>query len=236
MLTVSNVGLRFGGIHAIQDISFEARTGQVLGLIGPNGAGKTSLFNCITGYYRPTSGQVTLDGQNITGRKPYQISRRGIRRTFQNIRLFGDLSVHANIVAGGHVLTASEAELSERCHALCNELQIDEAYLSRRSGDLPYGIQRRVELARALIAEPKILLVDEPGAGLNGAERQLIVGILRNVVKGREVGVILIEHDIGMVARACDHVVVLDRGRLLAEGSPDEIRRDPVVISAYLGN
>jgi branched-chain amino acid transport system ATP-binding protein len=236
MLKVSNVGLRFGGIHAIQNISFEAQTGQVLGLIGPNGAGKTSLFNCITGFYRPTTGCVKLGDQDITGRKPYQISRRGIRRTFQNIRLFGDLSVHANIVAGGHVLTTSEVQLSERCHALCRELQIDETYLARRSGDLPYGIQRGVELARALIAQPKILLVDEPGAGLNGAERQLIVRILRNVVEGREVGVILIEHDIGMVARACDHVVVLDRGRMLAEGSPEEIRRNPAVISAYLGN
>jgi branched-chain amino acid transport system ATP-binding protein len=235
MLKVSNIGLRFGGIHAIQDISFEAHVGQVLGLIGPNGAGKTSLFNCVTGYYRPTAGTVMLDGENITGRKPYQISRRGMRRTFQNIRLFGDLSVHANIVAGGHVLRVSETELSRRCYELCEELQIGRTFLARRSSDLPYGIQRRVELARALIAEPKILLVDEPGAGLNGAERQLVVGILRDVVRTRGLGAILIEHDIGMIARACDHVVVLDRGRLLSEGTPEQIRSDPAVIAAYLG-
>ena len=235
MLTVTNVSLRFGGIDAIHDISFVAKAREVLGLIGPNGAGKTSLFNCVTGYYRPTSGTVTLGADDITGRKPYQISRMGMRRTFQNIRLFGELSVHANIVAGGHVLKQSQADLSTQCYQLCEELQIGESFLSRRSGDLPYGIQRRVELARALIANPKILLVDEPGAGLNGAERQLIVRILRDVVRKREVGVILIEHDIGMIARASDHVIVLDRGRLLSQGTPDQIRNDPAVISAYLG-
>ncbi len=207
----------------------------MLGLIGPNGAGKTSLFNCITGYYKPTSGKVSLDGKDITGRKPYQISRLGIRRTFQNIRMFGDLTVHANILAGAHVLTTDETTLSERCYSLCAELQIDEAFLFRPAGDLPYGIQRRVELARALIAEPRILLVDEPGAGLNGAERQLIVTILRSVASRGNLGVILIEHDIGMIARACDHVVVLDRGKLLSEGTPDVVRRDPAVVSAYLG-
>ena len=236
MLKVTGIGLRFGGVQAIENISFAALSEQVLGLIGPNGAGKTSLFNCITGFYKPTSGTVTLDGEDITGRKSYQISRQGIRRTFQNIRLFNDLSVHANIVAGGYVLKASEDELSQRCHALCAELQIGESYLGRRSGDLPYGIQRRVELARALIADPKILLVDEPGAGLNGAERQLIVGILRDVARQRKLGVILIEHDIGMIARACDRVVVLDRGKLLSEGTPEEVRQDPAVIAAYLGN
>jgi branched-chain amino acid transport system ATP-binding protein len=235
MLKVDNISLRFGGVHAIQDISFEAYSERVLGLIGPNGAGKTSLFNCVTGYYRPTAGRVTLDQADITGRRPYQISRAGIRRTFQNIRLFNDLSVHANIIAGGHVLKDTDEDLSKECYSLCEELQIADSFLARRSGDLPYGIQRRVELARALIARPRILLVDEPGAGLNGAERELIVRILRTVTKSRKVGVILIEHDIGMIARACDHVVVLDRGRVLSEGTPDQVRRDPAVISAYLG-
>lgn len=236
MLKVTNIGLRFQGVHAVQDVSFEAPVGKVLGLIGPNGAGKTSLFNCITGHYRPTTGRVTLDGRDITGRKSYQISRLGIRRTFQNIRLFSDLSVHANIVAGAHVMKFSERDASDRCHALCAKLQIDESFLFRPAGDLPYGIQRRVELARALIADPKILLVDEPGAGLNGAERALIVSILRSVASLHNLGIILIEHDIGMIARACDHVVVLDRGRLLAEGTPDEVRRNPAVITAYLGD
>ncbi|MGE3872022.1 MAG: ABC transporter ATP-binding protein [Parvibaculaceae bacterium] len=236
MLEIDEIGLHFGGIHAIKEISFSAAVGQVVGLIGPNGAGKTSLFNCITGYYRPTSGRIMLDGQVISGRKPFQISRLGIRRTFQNIRLFGDLSVRANIVAGGHVLAETESSLSARCEALCGQLEIERSYLDRRSAELPYGIQRRVELARALIAHPKILLVDEPCAGLNGAERRLIVRILRDFAAQGTVGVILIEHDIGMVARACDHVVVLDRGRLLASGTPGDIRRDPAVISAYLGN
>lgn len=236
MLEIREIGLHFGGVHAIREISFSAAVGQVVGLIGPNGAGKTSLFNCITGYYRPTSGKIVLDGREITGRKPFQISRLGIRRTFQNIRLFGDLSVRANIVAGGHVLHETERTLSARCEDLCAQLEIDRSYLDRRSAELPYGIQRRVELARALIANPKILLVDEPCAGLNGAERRLIVRILRDFIARSSVGVILIEHDIGMVARACDHVVVLDRGRLLASGTPLDIRRDPAVIAAYLGS
>jgi branched-chain amino acid transport system ATP-binding protein len=235
MLAIRNLGVRFQGVHAVQDVSFETQKGRVLGLIGPNGAGKTSLFNCITGHYRPTSGTVLLDDQDITGRKAFQISRLGIRRTFQNIRLFGDLSVHANILAGGHVLKIGEQELSGRCEALCDELEVRRSYLFRPAGDLPYGIQRRVELARALIARPKILLVDEPGAGLNGAERAMITRILRDVASRMNLGVILIEHDIGMIARACDHVVVLDRGRLLSQGTAETVRRDPAVISAYLG-
>jgi branched-chain amino acid transport system ATP-binding protein len=236
MLRVHSLGLRFGGVHAIQDITFQAARNQVLGLIGPNGAGKTSLFNCITGFYKPTSGKIYLGNDELTGRQPYQISRLGIRRTFQNIRLFGELPLLANIMSGAHVMRRTEKELVQASHALCGELQIDRGFFSRRSGDLPLGIQRRVELARALIAEPKVLLVDEPGAGLAAAEKQLIVSLLRRVATERPLGVILIEHDIGMIARACDRVIVLDRGKILSAGSPEEIRRDPAVISAYLGS
>ncbi len=236
MLVVDKLSLSFQGIHAVQEVSFTTHARQVMGLIGPNGAGKTSLFNCITGHYRPSAGTVTLDGVNITGSKAYQIARRGIRRTFQNIRLFAHLSVHANILAGAYVLKQPETVLNERCEQLCEQLRIEADLLYRPAGELPYGVQRRLELARALIANPRLLLVDEPGAGLNGAERAMIVGILRDVAENMGIGVILIEHDIGMIARACDHVVVLNRGSVLAEGTPDEIQRHPAVVAAYLGD
>jgi branched-chain amino acid transport system ATP-binding protein len=236
MLSVNSLGLRFGGIQAIEDITFQTISNEVLGLIGPNGAGKTSLFNCITGFYKPTSGHIYLDGVELTGRRPYKISRLGVRRTFQNVRLFGEFPVLANIMAGAHVMHRRDEELIQASQTLCHELQIDENYFNRRCCDLPLGIQRRVELARALIAQPKVLLVDEPGAGLVAAEKQLIVSLLRRVAMERALSVVLIEHDLGMIVRACDRVIVLDRGRILSTGSPEEIRRDPSVISAYLGS
>jgi branched-chain amino acid transport system ATP-binding protein len=236
MLSVNALGLRFGGIQAIEDITFQTRSHEVLGLIGPNGAGKTSLFNCITGFYKPTSGDIYLDGVKLTGWRPHRISRLGIRRTFQNVRLFGEYPVLANIMAGAHVMHRPEEEMIETCQMLCDDLQIDESYFGRPCCDLPLGIQRRVELARALIAQPKVLLVDEPGAGLIASEKQLIVSLLRRVATERPLSVVLIEHDLGMIVRACDRVIVLDRGKILSTGSPDEIRRDPAVISAYLGS
>jgi branched-chain amino acid transport system ATP-binding protein len=235
MLSVVSLGLRFGGIQAIEDITFQTISNEVLGLIGPNGAGKTSLFNCITGFSKPTSGSIYLDGVELTGQRPYKISRLGVRRTFQNVRLFGEFSVLANVIAGAHVMHRTEDELIKTSQKLCCELKIDESYFGRRCCDLPLGIQRRVELARALIAQPKILLVDEPGAGLIAAEKQLIVSLLRRVAMERPLSVVLIEHDLGMIVRACDRVIVLDRGKILSTGAPDEIRRDPAVISAYLG-
>lgn len=235
MLAIRDLSLSFQGLHVIQGVSLDAVPNQVLGLIGPNGAGKTSLFNCITGHYKPNAGAITLDGAGVSGRKAFQVARMGIRRTFQNIRLFADLSVHANIMAGAHVLKISDKDLLDRCELLCRQLRIEPSHLSRLAGELPYGIQRRVELARALVANPKVLLVDEPGAGLNGSERAMIVEILREVAVQSSVAVILIEHDIGMIARACDHVVVLDRGRVLSQGTPGEVRRDPAVVAAYLG-
>src|SRR5258708_15647556 len=161
-LEVSHLQLTFGGVRAVADVSFAVDGGEIVGLIGPNGAGKTSVFNCITGFYRPTGGSVTLGRRDLTGKRPYQISRLGIRRTFQNIRLFNDLSVVANIAAGAHVGKASQDELIASVHSTCDELRIDRAILSRPAGELPFGLQRRIELARALVADPVILLVDEP--------------------------------------------------------------------------
>ena len=235
LLEVSRLQLVFGGVRAVTDVSFDVGGGEVVGLIGPNGAGKTSVFNCITGFYRPTGGSVTLGRVAITGKRPYQISRLGIRRTFQNIRLFNDLSVLANIVAGAHVGDASRDALVAAVRRTCDELGIDQALLSRTAAELPYGVQRRVEIARALVASPRILLVDEPGAGLNGQEKRAIVSLLRDAASQHGLGVVLIEHDIGMIARACDRVVVLDRGAVICEGSPQKVRNDSAVIAAYIG-
>jgi branched-chain amino acid transport system ATP-binding protein len=235
LLELRRLHLAFGGVRAIEDVSFAVTGGEVLGLIGPNGAGKTSVFNCITGYYRPSRGEVTLAGRSIGGKSPYQISRLGIRRTFQNVKLFGGLSVLANIAAGAYASKLTDGQLDGELAALCDELAIAPRTLLRMAEELPYGLQRRIELARALIANPIVLLVDEPGAGLSGGEKRSIVAVLRRVAVTRQIGVVLIEHDLGMIARACDRVVVLDHGMVVGSGTPDEVRRDPAVIAAYIG-
>lgn len=234
-LEIRELGLLFGGVRAIDDASFEALPGEVLGLIGPNGAGKTSVFNCITGFYRPTRGTIRLGGRAIEGMRPHGISRLGIRRTFQNIRLFNDLTVLHNIAAGAYATGASQAALIEAVGQVCAELGLDRHLLLQPATSLAYGLQRRVELARALVADPRVLLVDEPGAGLNAQEKGLICSLLRDVVRSRQIAVVLIEHDLGMIARACDRVVVLDHGTVLAQGTPQQVRNDPSVIAAYIG-
>lgn len=235
LLEVDHLSLWFGGVCAIDDVSFDLSPGEVVGLIGPNGAGKTSVFNCITGYYRASAGSVRLQDVLITGKPSYRVSRLGIRRTFQNIRLFGDLSVLANIVAGAYIFDYSREELANAIGAICTEIGIDGSILSRSAGELPHSVQRRVELARALVANPRVLLVDEPGAGLSGNEKKVIVSLLRRVAHDRQLGVVLIEHDMGMIARACDRVVVLDHGLVICTGAPQHVRRDPAVVAAYIG-
>jgi branched-chain amino acid transport system ATP-binding protein len=235
LLEVRELRLVFGGIVAVNNVNLEVNGNEVLGLIGPNGAGKTSLFNCMTGYYRATSGSIRLDGVPITAKAPYQISRLGIRRTFQTTRLFGDLTVLDNILAGAYFINKSTVSAVAETHETCQELGIDAALLNRPAGDLSHGIQRRIELARALVASPRMLLVDEPGAGLNASEKKVIVTLLRGVAERRDIGVMVIDHDIGMMARACDRVVVLDHGTVISTGTPQEVCRDETVISAYLG-
>ncbi len=236
ILDVRGLEIRFGGVVAAEGFEVQVFAHEIVGLIGPNGAGKTSIINGITGFYKAQSGEVRIAGQNILGRRPHIISRLGVRRTFQNLRLFGQLTVFDNIASGIRVEHHVAAdELETQIHDLCRLLEIPAVELNRATQELPYGLQRRVELARALIANPRIMLVDEPGAGLNSDEKRTVVQAMRRAVAEREMGAVLIEHDMGMITQACDRVVVLDHGRLIAVGTAEEVRQNPDVIAAYIG-
>jgi len=248
MLRLDAITKRFGGVVALDDISFEAQPARITALIGPNGAGKTTLINIVSGLLRPTAGRVLFDGRDITGLPAHQIAAAGIARTFQNIRLFGDSSVLENVMVARHLhrhdsllealLWLPRARREEHAsrkvaYELLERLQIAHlAYLPATA--LSYGDQRRVEIARALAVEPRLLLLDEPAAGMNEAETERLAGLLTQL---REQGLtlLLIEHDRDLVMRVRDYVVVLSFGRKLAEGTPAEIRRNREVIAAYLG-
>lgn len=249
-LSVEGVGLRFGGIHALRDVSFSAAPGQVTAIIGPNGAGKTSVFNTISGFYPPSSGTVSLGGQDITRAPVNSRAGMGLARTFQNIALFRGLSVLENIKLGGHhtmstgVLSAliyssaaREQELALREEVerkVIDFLQID--HIRHQSVDvLPYGLQKRVELARALAMRPRVLMLDEPVAGMNREETEDMARFILDVQEEWGVTVLLVEHDMGMVMDISNHVVVLNFGQVIASGTPSEVRSHPQVIEAYLG-
>ena len=249
-LSVQNVDLRFGGIHALRNVSFQARSGEITAVIGPNGAGKTSVFNTISGFYRPNAGTVHLGDEDSTHVPVHARAKRGLARTFQNIALFHGLSVLENIKLGGHhtmhenvfsALTFSKS-MREKELALREEVErkvidfLELDHIRHQSVDvLPYGLQKRVELARALAMRPRVLMLDEPVAGMNREETEDMARFILDVQEEWGVTVLLVEHDMGMVMDISSHVVVLNFGQVIAAGTPSQVRAHPQVIEAYLG-
>ena len=249
LLEVKNLGISFGGLRAVDDFEISIKKGQLYGLIGPNGAGKTTVFNLLTGVYKPDEGIITLDGENITGLKTIEINKAGIARTFQNIRLFKDLSVLDNVKVGLHnhyhystfegILRLPkyykmEKAMNEKAMELLKVFELD-GEADFLAANLPYGKQRKLEIARALATEPKLLLLDEPAAGMNPNETMELMDTIRFVRDNFDMTILLIEHDMKLVSGICEELTVLNFGRILAQGQTSKVLNDPQVITAYLG-
>ena len=249
LLEVRNIGISFGGLKAVNDFSLTIEKGQLYGLIGPNGAGKTTVFNLLTGVYKPDTGSIFLDGKNLTGKKTIEINQAGIARTFQNIRLFKELSVLDNVKAGLHnhhkystiegLLRLPryyrvEKEMNERAMELLKVFDLDGKW-DYKASNLPYGKQRKLEIARALATEPKLLLLDEPAAGMNPNETMELMNTIRFVRDQFDMTILLIEHDMKLVSGICEKLTVLNFGQVLTQGDTSEVLNDKRVITAYLG-
>jgi branched-chain amino acid transport system ATP-binding protein len=250
LLHINQVTRRFGGLVAVNDVSFAVEQGEIFGVIGPNGAGKTTLFNTITGLIRPSNGEIYFQNEPITQLQPFQIAERGIARTFQNIRLFGELTALENLIIAHHIHgkasfwqgiwaskhnRAEESQITDQAYNLLDLVGLTER-ADQKAKNLAYGDQRRLEIARALALRPRILLLDEPAAGMNHAEKKQLSAFIRDIRNRFEVTILLIEHHVPLVMGLCDRIAVLDFGQLIALGAPEVVKNDPAVIEAYLGD